>query len=58
MDDIKVLSKRLESLKITKKASSEMNEQSDEAMSIVPALAMMNDNIQTTTPKSMIPDPE
>ena len=60
MDNIEVLSERLKSLKIMNKASSKTNEQSDEEISVVPALvlAMMNDNVQAITPKSMVLDLE
>ena len=44
-DNIKALSKRLGSLKITNKAPSEMNERSDKIMSVALVLAMINDNI-------------
>ena len=50
-NDIEVLSERLEFLKI-------MNEQSDEEISVVPASAIINNNIQAITLKSMVPDPE
>jgi len=45
MDDIETLSKRLRFLKITNKASSKMNKQSDEEMSIALVPATINNNI-------------
>jgi len=57
-DNIEALSKRLGFLKIINKASSETNEQSDEEMSVAPAPAMINNNIQAVTPKSMVPNLE
>ena len=57
-DNIEALSERLGFLKIINKASSETNEQSDEEMSVAPVPAMMNNNIQAVTPKSMVPDLE
>ena len=56
MDDIETLSKRLRFLKITNKASSKMNKQSDEEMSIALVPATINNNIQAVTPKSMVLD--
>jgi len=58
MDDIKTLSERLGFLQITNKASEETYKWSDEEMSIVLALATINDNAQAIIPKSMVPDPE
>ena len=57
-DDIEILSKRLESLKITNEVSSKTNEQSDEEMSIAPAPAMTNNNVQAIIPKSIVLDLE
>jgi len=45
MDDIETLSKRLRFLNITNKASSKMNKQSDEEMSIAPVSATIYNNI-------------
>ena len=58
MDDIEVLSKRLRFLKIINKASSKTNRWSDKEMSVIPALAMINNNIQAIMPKSIVLDPE
>jgi len=56
MNEIKTLSKQLESLQITKEASNEY-EQTDTEMLAAPALAT-NENIQAIMPKSMVPDLE
>ena len=56
-DNIKVLSEKLGFLKITNKASSEMNEWSDEEISVALASATINNNVQAVTPKSMVSDP-
>ena len=45
MNNIEALSERLGSLKITNKASSKTNKQSDEEISVVPALTIMNNNV-------------
>ena len=39
------------------KASSKTNKQSDKEMSVVPAPAMMNNNLQAVMLKSMVSDP-
>ena len=57
-DDIDALSKRLESLQITNKASEEIYEQSDKEMFAEPAPVMMNNNKQAVMPKNMVPDSE
>jgi len=44
-NNIETLSEKLESLKIINEASSKMNEQSDEEMSVALAPVTMNDNI-------------
>jgi len=56
INNIEVISERLGSLKITNKASEEMNKQSDKEISEVPAL--MNENVQITISKSMVLDLE
>jgi len=57
MDNIEVLSERLESLQITNKVLEEYK-QSGIEMSTVPAPApMTNMNKQAVMPKSMVPDP-
>ena len=55
-NNIEVLSERLGFLKITNEASSGTNKQSDEEMSVALAPAIINNNIQAVTPKSMVPD--
>ena len=57
-DDIDALSKRLESLQITNKASEKIYEQSDKEMFAKPAPVMMNNNKQAVMPKNMVPDSE
>ena len=54
-NNIEVLSERLESLKITKKASEEMNEWSDKEISVTPVPT--NKNEQVVVAKSMVSDP-
>jgi len=58
MDDIEVLSERHRSLQIMNKALKETYESLDKEMSIEPTPVMMNNNIQATMPKSMVPDLE
>jgi len=48
---------QLGSLQITEKALSDY-EQMDTEMSVAPALAVSNKNIQIGVPKNMVPDPE
>ena len=55
-NNIKALLERLRSLKITNKASSEMNKQSDEEMFVTPAI--INNNIQAVILKSIVLDLE
>ena len=56
MDNIETLPERLGSLQIMNKASEETYEWLDEEISVAPV--MMNNNIQATMPKSMVPDPK
>ena len=56
MNDIETLSERLESLQIINETSDETTEWLDEAMSVVPVLAMTNNNEQAIMPKSMVLD--
>ena len=56
MNDIEILSERLESLQIINETSDETTEWLDEAMSVVPVLAMTNNNEQAIMPKSMVLD--
>jgi len=51
-NDIEILLERLGSLKITNKASEEINKQSDKEMSIAPA--SMNKNVQVAVLKNMV----
>ena len=53
-NNIEALSERLRYLKITNEASSRTNKQLDEEMSVAPAPAFTNDNIQAIIPKSMV----
>ena len=55
MDNIKALSEQLGSLQIIEKASNEY-EQTDTDISVVPVLAVFNENIQVVMPKSIILD--
>ena len=51
-NDIETLLERLGSLKITNKASEEINKQSDKEMFIAPV--SMNKNVQVTVLKNMV----
>ena len=59
-DAIEALEEILGSLRITKNnisnRSTELGTLEIEEMSIAPALAVYNENTQTSTPKSMVPD--
>jgi len=61
-DAIEVLEEILRSLTINKDNVSNKNIElvtpETEEMSIAPALAVYNENVQTMTPKSMVPDLE
>ena len=56
MDNIKALLERLGFLKIMNKALSKTNKQSDKEMSIASVPAMINENVQAVTLKSMVLD--
>jgi len=60
-DAIEALEEILGSLRITKNSisnrSTELGTLETEEMSIAPAPAVYNENTQTSTPKSMVPDP-
>ena len=55
-NDIEALSEQLGSLQIIEKTSEDYK-QSDTEMSVVPAPAAINKNIQAVIPKNMISDP-
>ena len=57
MDNIEILSKRLRSLQITNKISSEINKWINKEMFMEIASAITNNNIQTVIPKSIVLDP-